>query len=78
MGTEATGSSCRSSNHTRSTDHRGETAIAAAGSLEGSSHLLTVTCSPHARSFGRKNSSQQPKCKKQKPKEEERKRPNYL
>lgn len=63
MGTEAIGSSCRSSNHTRSKDHRGKTVIVAAGSLEGSSNLLTGTYSPHTRSFRRKSSSQQPKFK---------------
>lgn len=31
MGTEAIGSSCRRSNHTRSTDHRGKTVIVALG-----------------------------------------------
>lgn len=46
MGTEAIGSSCRSSNHTRSKDHRGKTEIVAAGSLEGSSNLLTGTILP--------------------------------
>lgn len=64
MGTEAIGSSCRSSNHTRSTDHRGKTVTVAAGSLEGSSNLPTVTYSPRARSFRRKSSSRQPKFKK--------------
>lgn len=64
MGTEALGSSCRSSNHTRSKDHRGKTVIVAAGSLEGSSNLLTGTSFPHIRSFRRKSSSQQPKFKK--------------
>lgn len=63
MGTEAIGSSCRSSNYTRSKDHRGKTVIVAAGSLEGSSNLLTSTYSPHAQSFRRKSSSQQPKFK---------------
>lgn len=46
MGTEAIGSSCRSSNHTRSTDHRGKTVIVAAGSLEGSSNLPSYLFSP--------------------------------
>lgn len=43
---------------------QGETVIVAAGSLEGSSNLLTVAYSPHARSFRRKSSSQQPEFKK--------------
>lgn len=59
MGTEAIGSSCRSSNHTRSKDHRGKTVIMAAGSLEGSSNLLTGTYSPRTRSFRRAHPSSQ-------------------
>lgn len=78
MGTEATGSSCRSSNHTRSTDHRGKAVIVAAGSLEGSSNLPTVTDSPHAWSFRRKSSSRQPKFEKKKLKEEKKKGLKYL
>lgn len=46
MGTEATGSSCRRSNHTRSTDHRGKTVIVALGSFEGSSNLPSHFSSP--------------------------------
>jgi len=46
MGTEAIGSSCRRSNHTRSTDHRGKTVIVALGSLEGSSNLPSHFSSP--------------------------------
>lgn len=46
MGTEAIGSSCRRSNHTRSTDHRGKTVIVASGSLEGSSILRSYFFSP--------------------------------
>lgn len=48
MGTKAIGSSCRRSNHTRSTDYKGKTVIVAAGSVEGSSNLPTITYSPHA------------------------------
>lgn len=59
MGTEAIGSSCRSSNHTRSKDHRGKTVIMVAGSLEGSSNLLTGTYSPRTRSFRRAHPSSQ-------------------
>lgn len=81
MGTEALGSSCRRSNHTRSTDHRGKTVIVASGSLEGSSILPSYFFSPCP--FLRENNLfLAAKVKKQKKKkrlkEEKRKRLYYL
>lgn len=83
MGTEALGSSCRRSNHTRSTDHRGKTVIVASGSLEGSSILPSYFFSPCP--FLRKNNlflaakvKKQKEKKKERLKEEKRKRLNYL